>query len=352
MRNLPPNALGDAVFRYGAGYLTFLVDGWKRSWSIGSRYAEEAVTTVARAVVEPDGREQLLPAFLNGVTRYAVEMSVVPVSAMETAATKIDRREFHQPEAEPIHTVQGKPVMLPIRFADARQGWAMYAVDAAKAQAALGAFGETYEVVRLAGQAYLTVYGVDFIATDLGPYREVGVEVWVRPKANPSTFPGTLVIKMAVDQAFSVAAANKLWNFHKLMAHDMAPTYTPDKVTFTMNNHDANSLAFTLPRFGRNRTTDLPIRYYSVSHTGGTAWSCVFNRSGEGEGIQCGGNVALRLGDGTGNHCICSLPDGGGREECICRAMSGMGLPDKAPICNGWTEVMTGQVEAPVAVTG
>jgi hypothetical protein len=351
MPNLPPNAFVNAAFRCGAGYLGFLADGWKRLRSIGSRYAEEAVVTVARAVVEPDLREQLLPEFLNGLSRYAVEMAMIPASALETAATSLDRREFHQPGSpHAIHMVQGKPVMLPVRFADASQGWAMYAVDAVKAQQALGAYGQTYKVLEVAGQAFITVYGVDFRATDLGPYREVGVEVWVRPKANPFTFPGTLVVKMAVDEMFSVEAANTVWNFGKLMASDMAPIYSPDSVTFTMNRHDPNSLAVTLPCFGRSRTTDVPIRYYSVSHTGGTAWSCVFNRSGEGQGIQYGGNVKLCLGDGTGDHCFCALKNGGGREACLCRRLSDMGLP-KTPICNGWTQHMTGQVEAPVAVT-
>jgi len=371
MQKRQPNALTDAALRYGYGYLAFLRDGWRRSWDIGSRYAGEAVVTAARAAVEPEGRQRLLPEFLNGLSRYAVEMALVPASALETAATKIDlkqfKNQFKQPEPHAIHEINGKQVMLPVRFGDATHGWAMYAVDATKAQKALDAakvpnapgkvpnapetYGDTYEVLEVAGQAYITVYGVDFKKTDLGPYRELGVEIWVRPKANLSTFPGTLVIKMAVDKQFSVDAANKLWNFGKLMAPGMSATYNEHAhtATFSMKSDDEHSLAITVPRFGRSRTTDLPIRYYSVSPDGSAAWSCVFNRSSEHEGMQYGGNVELRLGDSTGGHCFCALKNGGGRKTCLCLALKDMGLP-KVPICNGWAQDMTGQVDAPVAV--
>ena len=353
MQDLPPGALDglpDTLLRYGGAYAAFLAEGWRRSWRIGSGYAERALITAARAAISPEGGEQLYARFLNGCASYAVEMAMVPGSALESAAASMERAAVAAEPLHAVHTVHGKPLMLPVRFADASQGWALFAVDPAKAQACLGQYSDTFDVLQVAGQALLVIYAVDFRRTDLGPYREVGVEVWVRPKANPSAFPGTVVVRMSVDERFSIEGASALWNFVKLMAPRMAPSYRPASVTFPVDQNDPNTLAITFPRFGSGRSTDLPVRYYTKAPHSHVAWCVLFKRSTEGEGLQFGGGVGVRLGDGTGENCFCALPGGGGREACLCAALRDMGLP-KAPIANGWAERMTGHVEAPYPVT-
>ncbi|HUC17380.1 MAG TPA: hypothetical protein VMA37_06815 [Acetobacteraceae bacterium] len=347
------DALPATMFRYSSDYAEFAAESLRRSWHIGSRYAERALTTAARAALTPGGGEELLSRFLTGCASYMMEMASVPCTALERTAERIERRAGIAESSHEICDVGGKPLMLPVRFAEASQGWAVFAVDAAKAQKALGTlppYGEIFEVLQFSGQALLVIYAVDFRRTDLGAYREVGVEVWVRPKANPSAFPGTAIIRMSVDGKFSVKGAHAAWNFIKLLAPRMQPTYRDESVTFPVDHDDPNTLAITLPRFGRFRSTGLPIRYYTVKPKERAAWCIVFRRNAEHEGVQFGGDVAVRLGDGKGANCFCALEGGGGREQCLCAALRDMGLP-KAPLANGWAGNMTGHVEAPYTVT-
>lgn len=354
MRNPLLSTLPAVIFRYGIDYAEFVADSLQRSWRIGSSYAERALTAAARAALSPGGGEELLSRFLTGYASYLTEMATIPCIALENTAERIERRAGTAAPPHEICTVGGKPLMLPIRFAEASQGWAAFAVDAAKAQKALETlppYGEIFEVLQFSGQALLVIYAVDFRKTDLGAYHEVGVEVWVRPKANRSAFPGTAIIRMSVDGEFSVEGAHAAWNFIKLLAPRMQPTYRDESVTFPVDHDDPNTLALTLPRFGRGRSTDLPIRYYTVKPRDHAAWCVIFRRNTQREGIQFGGDVVVRLGDGKGGNCFCALKGGGGREQCLCAALRDMGLP-KAPLANGWAESMTGHVEAPYTVTG
>ena len=351
MADFSSQGLPDMARRFGLGYMAFLADGWRRSWKIGTHYAGKALEDSAQAVLAPSGGQDLLTEFLNGWAGCTMEMATVPGAALAMAATHVERQAAPwQEPPQAVHTVDGKPLMLPLRFGNATQGWAAYAVDADKAQKFLGAYGDTFEVLQIAGQATLVIYAVDFRSTDLGPYREVGVEVWVRPKGNRWAFPGTVVVRMSVDEKFSIDGAKALFNFIKLYAPKMKPDYQAGRVTFPVDQDDRNTLAVTFPRFGRGRSTDVPVRYYTVDPATGAAWSVVFKRTTQQEGLQFEGNVEVRLGDATGKNCFCALPGGGGREACVCAALRDMGLP-KTPMANGWTEQMSGHVEAPYAVT-
>ena len=68
--------------------------------------------------------------------------------------------------------------------------------------------------------------------------------------------------------------------------------------------------------------------------------------SGRGQRIQVGGSVSIRLGGGNGAHCICR----GVPEDCLCRTLEEFEIKDRLPAANGWTEHLSGILDAPQAV--
>ena len=346
----------DAVSRFGDAYATFVAQGWRRSWEVGSGYLGRAAAVAVQAATARSLDEDLIRMVLEGWRNYAVEMAGVPLLALEEARTTWEREATlpHDGRAEKLlYEVHNKPVMLPVRFGAASQGWALYFVDPVKAQAHLGQYGDAFEIYQVAGRAMLVIYVVDFRETDLGPYREVGVEFWVRPKGARSVMPGTVVVRMSVDETFSVDAASALWKFDKLLAPHMKPHYDPRSATFAVDARDANTLAITLPRFGAGRSTEVPIRYFTTETVGAPprkrVLCTVFHRSAVGEGVQFGGDVGVRLGDGEGDNCFCALAHG--KRICTCEALRDLGLPGARPVANGWTDHMSGHVDPAYPVT-
>ncbi|HXE55200.1 MAG TPA: hypothetical protein VN541_19410 [Tepidisphaeraceae bacterium] len=344
----------DGMGPVGQAYTTFVSDSWRRYSDIGSRYVGRAVVTALEAMLSRDGGEDLMRhGFRNGMN-YMIEMASIPTYAVADAATQYEReRAVPRPSRDNVRIIDGKPIMLPVRFGAARQGWAAYYVDAASAQAALDHYGKEFQVCQLNGLATLVIYVVDFLQTDLGPYRELGVEFWVRPKANPAAMPGTVVARMSVDSHWSVKAAGDIWNFEKLFAPRMDPAYHRHSAQFPVDAQDDNTLAITLPRFGSHSSTDVPIRYFTTDRSGGPHHGqplcTVFHRSTHGEGIQYGGDVQVRLGDGTGKNCFCAI-DTKPRRVCTCDALRELGLPRLKAVANGWAEHMTGHVDPSFAV--
>ena len=344
----------DGMGPVGQACTTFVADSWRRFSDIGSRYAGRAMVTALEAMLSREGGEDLMRHALRGGLNYMVEMASIPTYAFDDAVTQYERERARTPASgNNLRMIDNKPIMLPVRFGAASQGWALYYVDAVKAQAALEHYGQEFQVCQLNGQALLVIYAVDFRQTDLGPYREVGVEFWVRPKANPSAMPGTVVARMSVDSEWSVKAAGGIWSFEKLLAPNMTPTYHRHSVVFPVDAKDDNTLAITLPRFGSHRSTDVPIRYFTTDHSGGPRQGqplcTVFHRSTYGEGIQHNGDVHVRLGDGNGANCFCAI-DKAPRRVCTCAALRELGLPRLKAVANGWAEHMTGHVDPSYAV--
>lgn len=338
----------------GQGYTALIADGWRRFTHIGSHYAARAVTTAMQAVVSPEGGEDLMRRALRGGLNYMTEMASIPALAFDDAVTDCERAAAIPPTSgNNVRIIDDKPIMLPVRFGAASQGWALYLVDAAKAQAALDHYGEAFQVCRLNGKAMLVIYGMDFQQTDLGQYLEMGVQFIARPKGNPSALPGAVVTRMAVDSEWSRNASNAIWSFDKLLAPRLNTDMHRHNVAFTLNDHDDNTLAISLPRFGSSRTTDVPLRYFTTDRVEGPRHGqplcTVFHRSARGEGTQYGGDVRLRLGDGDGKNCFCAIAPVGQR-ACTCKALRDMGLPGLQPVANGWAEHLTGHVDPAYAV--
>jgi hypothetical protein len=338
---------------FGEAWNTMLTDGWRRYADIGSRYGEGAMKTAMEAGIRAERTEDLMVHALRLGCNFATEMARIPALAFTRAVIEHGRQSLRPSAANNAHVVDGRPVMLPLRFQAAKQGWALYCPDAEKAQSMLGPDASAFEVCRFRGKAMLMLYAIDFEQTDFGGYREIGVELWVRPKDNPTLLPGTVVIRMSVDSEWSRTASNAIWHFDKLLTPHMAPTYRAQSVTFPMHDADANTLAITLPRFGSGRSTDVPLQYFTIDRSagprGGQPLSTVFHRSAHGEGMQFGGDVQLRLGDGTGGNCFCGV-DAKKPVVCTCERLRDLGLPALRPFANGWAEHMSGRVDAAFAL--
>jgi len=338
---------------FGQACNTMLADGWQRYADVGSRYVEGAVKTALEAGFSGERAEDLMLHALRLGRNFAAEMALIPALAFTRAAIEHGNRSVQPSGANNARVVDGKPVMLPLRFEAAKQGWALYFPDAEKAQAMLGHDGARFEVCRFGAKAMLVLYGIDFEQTDFGGYHEVGVALWVRPKDNPTVAPGTIVIRMSVDSEWSRAASNAIWHFDKLLTPRMAPTYRAQSVTFPVDDADTNALAITLPRFGSGRSTGVPLQYFTVDRStdprGGQRLATVFHRSAHGEGMQYGGDVQLRLGDGTGRNCFCGV-DPKMPVACTCESLRELGLPALRPFANGWAEHMNGRVDAAFAL--
>ncbi|HEY1930604.1 MAG TPA: hypothetical protein VGG99_01205 [Acetobacteraceae bacterium] len=346
--------LANGVGTFGQAYTTMLADGWRRFTDTSSHYASQAATTALEVGLSREGAQDLMLHALHLGRNYMTEMASIPALAFSTAVGQYERQHaVPPPSSNNIRIVENKPIMLPLRFHAARQGWALYLVDADKAQTALGHYGEQFQVCRFNGYAMLMLYGIDFQQTDLGAYHEVGVEISARPKANPLAMPGTVVIRMSVDSQWSVIASNAIWSFEKLYTPRMTPSTQAHRITFPVDDSDTNTLAITLPRFGSARSTDVPIQYFTLDRSDSPRrrqpLCTVFHRTARGEGTQYGGHVDVRLGDGTGKNCYCAVGPQNPR-ICTCKSLSDLGLPGLRPFANGWAEHMAGRVDPGFAI--
>jgi hypothetical protein len=352
--NVMSRLLANGPGMCGQAYITMLGDGWQRYADLGARYISGAVKTAVEAGLGGERAEDLMLHALRLGRNFATEMASIPALAFASAVAELGHQRVQGPGSTNMRVVDGKPIMLPLRFQAAKHGWALYLPDADKAQAALGHYGRQFEVCRLSGKAMLMIYGIDFAQTDFGGYHEVGVELWVRPKDNPTVMPGTVVICMSVDSEWSRLASNAIWSFEKLLTPRMSPTYRAQSVTFPVDDADTNTLAITLPRFGSGRSTNVPLQYFTMERSAGARHGqplcTVFHRSAHGEGTQYGGDVQLRLGDGTGSNCFCGVAENK-PTVCTCNSLRELGLPALRPLANGWAEDMIGHVDAAFALT-
>jgi hypothetical protein len=127
---------------------------------------------------------------------------------------------------------------------------------------------------------------------------------------------------------------------------------------------DPSTFALTLPGGRYRRSSDvsgpppgglsrLPIGTSSelaaVGYTlkEGRSQRVVITRTGEGERLQVGGQVDLRLGAGDENNCPCDLADRSVGALCLCLLLRQLNLDEKKPVACGWTERMSATLSAP-----
>ena len=349
--------------RLGRAYVAFGAGLWRSAWDINRQYAGHVTRYATQAISgQLPGVETLSRDLAFGAMSYAGEIaSVLPVE-LDGLSRRLDAdaRELREPppprfDSRPpsprTHVVEGVPVVFPVRIFDASQGFAVYFVDVARLQRHLDERGDPFVAVDLgSGRTPLSIMGVDYRQTDLGVYFEIGVCALVRPRGLPTETPGTLFLSLTVSDQFNIPRASALWGYSKTLAPEMAFTYHRDAVHVAIDARDPTALAVSLPRVGTARSRSIPRYTWGVRD--GTPCKMVIARSGSGEGMQVGGNVALTLGDGTQARCVCRLgATEWTRRACVCLLLRDLGLPRRAA-ANTWSESMWADCSESVCCPG
>jgi hypothetical protein len=221
------------------------------------------------------------------------------------------------------YEIAGRTVTMPVRVRDASAGTVMYEVDAAAAQALLP---EPFEVVESApGTANLALALVDYRDNDLDAYLEVGVILFVRPRAGGDD--GNLILHLPVDQQFTCEAGKRIWGFPKTL-QQIDRRDGDGTSTWTLRMDGELALRVTLPRGGQDDAPAVDMTSYTLLD--GVPHATAFSQWGTGSSMTFGGDgVTLELG-----------PHPVGKE------LASLGLP-REPVLTTWTEHMQGTFETP-----
>jgi hypothetical protein len=254
------------------------------------------------------------------------------------------------------------PFIVPAHVVDASQGWAAWYVPTEKVAASMAAGVASGRIDAAALAAYepvdcghrrsmVVLLGVDYRVSDFGRYREIALALCLTPKGAAAE-PGALFARLLVSDPFSLEPARRIWGFHKDCFEDLRVHYSETDASFHTGLGGGTDFRLRLPRFGASRSFDVPVVIYSMRQPDSAdaiegPVRAILDRSGSGEGMQIGGSVALHLGRSrqhtdTGT-CFCSKTD----IPCLCDELRGLGIDRTLPAANGWTERMTGRLEAP-----
>jgi hypothetical protein len=347
--------------KLGRAYLSFGADLWTSSLRITSSYALRAVDQALAGVAE-QSQPKLLNSSILELQNYCTEMATVIPFAIERFGTDeplmMAHDEEHRekigfaPHPAKSYLVGDKPIMLPVRIGEASQGWALYFVSSDWAQSQLKEQDKQFTVVDAGtGRTPLVIFGIDHRESDLGPYQEIGVALFVRPRSNPLDLPGLLFLSLTVNEQFTIDASRAIWGYHKSLARNMAVRYEANFATFCVDAHDSTAFSISFPRFGRGRSSRIPCYIYSVPNLekNGVAHRTVLSRSATSEGIQISGSVELQLGDGSQTNCVCRS-DSCSDNTCICSILRDLRLSER-PAANGWAQFMSGTFGPPTSCT-
>src|SRR4051794_5655029 len=220
------------------------------------------------------------------------------------------------------YDVAGRTVELPVQVRDASAGTALFEVDAAAAQALLP--GNAFDVVEAApGRAHFAVVVVDYRDNDLGSYREVGLTLFVRPRAGGED--GTFIVRLPVDQSFTCEAGRTIWGFPKTIESiDLA--YGSDSIDCALSMDGELVLRIRLPRGGTDEAPPMSMTSYTVR--GGVPCATAFEQRGSG-GQMVFDSTGVELELGT---------------HPVAKELASLGLPVPA-FMSTWTEHMQATFE-------
>ena len=222
------------------------------------------------------------------------------------------------------YEVLGRTVELPVQVRDASAGTALFEVDAVAAGALLPT--DAFEVVEASpGRAHFAVIVVDYRDNDLGSYLEVGLALFVRPRAGGED--GTFMLHLPVDQPFTCEAGREIWGFPKTQEQiDLA--YADDSATCTLTMDGERVLRIRLPRGGTDDLPAMPMTAYTVKD--GRPYATAFEQRGSGSQLLFdGAGVELELGTHP-----------------VAKELASLGL-SPTPAFTTWTEHMRATFEAP-----
>ena len=368
-QNLRTSILARQYNRLLEGYLRFGEELWGRSWTIASGSLRRAVEQAERRLVGSQGSEPLFRALLDEYANFMLDMVTVLPLAAEAASSRMSfvrpmPRESGIESEAPVSSASGatqevvvqgrdgasRPLALPVRFIDASQGWAVYAVPSGIATEMLGESKDMLMPFELGGgRALVVVMGIDYRACDLGRYQEIALALIVTTRDDPAGIPGAIFVGIGVNGEFSRDAGKAVWGLEKVLRDDLSVTYRADSVGFGLRSGHPETLWVSFPRFGTRRFHEIPILIHSRRpHDGHPAepLQSLMSLSGHGSGAQVGGSVSIRLGSVDHAACICR----GSIEDCLCNRLRRLDVIGRLPTANGWTEHLSGIFEAPRAL--
>lgn len=348
-----------------------------RPWRLTADAARRGATLVEQGLLGPWSTQDVLAGLGTEYLNLLANLATAVPTAIENIANRLTSpspgllSDYHVPIAgadpEEIGTMFDigpagtTPFTLPARVIDASQGWAAWYVGKAAVAGLITAgiasgdidpaVPQFFEPLDCGGgRTMVMLLGIDFRVGDFGRYRELQLALSLTPRESAAE-PGALCARIIVSDAFSVEPGRRVWGFKKDLFEPLHVRYRPDQVVFHTGNATAADFTLTLPRFGTGRSLDVPVTIYGI-RAGDPADAIagpvrsVLERSGSGEAMQIGGSVALKLGSRTSGSCFCSAPG----TSCLCETLQTLGLDRTLPAANGWTERMTGTLEAPLRV--
>jgi len=140
-RSNPPPDPTALLLDYCRAFFQVGANAYARALKIGAAYAKQ--TADGAALAKNESTPQVLGSYLFGLHNYYLEMATVLPLAIEGHLQKRSSLQDHQgtlqvaPTRASMHSVDGKPTLLPARITDASQGWAIYLVATDRAQAQL-----------------------------------------------------------------------------------------------------------------------------------------------------------------------------------------------------------------------
>jgi Acetoacetate decarboxylase (ADC) len=351
-RSIPSRDPTVDLRRFGRAYLRFGTEFWTRSLKITASYARLAADRITSSQESLSPRE-LLDSYLLALESYLIEMITTVPLALESLGTR-DLDEASASKPTKMILVGGKPVLFPVRIAEASQGWALYFVAAERAQNQLKKHEtDLMEIVDVGGRTPVLVFGIDHRQSDLGKYQEIGVALFVRPHHGPSEVPGMFFLSLVVNDQFTIDASRTAWGYQKRLARNMTVRYGANSTTFCFDDRDPTAFSVSFPQFGRNRSTDIPVYIYSIFYGAGNGNAALqrtmLSRSSVAEGAQVGGAVQVQLGKADPNKCAC-LGNGVRDSACVCSILQELQLP-QTPAANGWANLVSGSFGTPLACT-
>lgn len=223
------------------------------------------------------------------------------------------------------YDIAGRTVTMPVQVRDASAGTVLWDVDATAAQALLPADFEVAETAP--GRANLAIALVDYRDNDLGSYLEIGLILFVRPRAGGEE--GNFIVHLPVDQEFTCEAGQRIWGFPKTV-ESIERVDGDGSTTWTLQMDGELVLRLTMPRGGSDEAPAMPMTSYTVLD--GAPRATAFSQWGKGSQLVIGGEgVTLELG---------SHP--------IAKELESLGLPAE-PQLSTWTEQMQATFETPRA---
>lgn len=236
------------------------------------------------------------------------------------------KRNLGAEDVPAVYDVHGVPVRMPCQVRAAKAAHVIYAVPTNAASRFVGP--ALCPLEHEPGQSQLVLGFVDYLDNDLGPYREVMVVFFVRPRSGTVEESGTFIYRLPVDGEFTCAAGRTIWGFPKTVER-IDLEYEPESVRCRLFLDGTFALGLCVPRRGgvalpEQETTLQTYTYHPTL--------CVVpfsSGSREARMFPAGEGVTLELGDHE-----------------FARELRSLGLPS-APLFASWAEHFYGSFGAP-----